>query len=56
MTQTQREYQEQQRLKRLNAESFWDAVDTTFAEYQAQKPASHPTKQERPESIRQRTN
>lgn len=38
----QQQYQEQQRLKRLNAESFWDAVDVSWAEYQAQRPVRKP--------------
>lgn len=39
-TQTiQVDYQEQQRLLRLNACDIWAAVGVTFAEFQAQKPA-----------------
>ena len=34
----QQQYQDQQRMKRLNAEAFWDAVDVSWAEYQAQRP------------------
>ena len=39
-TQTiQVDYQEQQRLLRLNASDIWAAVGVKFAEFQAQKPA-----------------
>lgn len=32
-------YQEQERMRRLNASDIWAAVGVTFAEFQAQKPA-----------------
>lgn len=32
-------YQEQERMRRLNACDIWQAVGVTFAEFQAQKPA-----------------
>lgn len=41
-TEQQHAYAEQRRMKALNESDVWLAVDVSFEEYQAQKPARKP--------------